>query len=92
MLVVGSRRLGLVLVASTSLHSSEFECYDPRFDSDSDSGYCCYLPPLEMSILRSFKASDMFKFNNVYVGSLISKHIPHTIYSNLDVWTETVIN
>ena len=27
---------------------------------------------LEMSILRPFKASDMFKFNNVYVGSLIS--------------------
>lgn len=47
---------------------------------------------LEMSILRPFKASDMFKFNNVYVGSLIDKHLPHTIYSNLDVWTETVNN
>ena len=50
-------------------YSSEFECYDPRWNFNRPA---LPLPHPEMSILRPFKASDMFKFNNVYVAFFIS--------------------
>ena len=49
------------------------------------------LKKLKMSVLRPFRASDMFKFNNMYVYSEYqpSNH-SLTRASNLDIWTETV--
>ena len=47
-----------------------------------------------MSIIRPFRADDLFKFNNMCVPQstkhwfLLSHNTP--IPSNLDIWTETV--
>lgn len=61
------RRLNIIIPAETLIDRQRLLLVTTR-----------YLPPLEMSILRPFKASDMFKFNNVYVGSLINSDISLT--------------
>jgi hypothetical protein len=44
-----------------------------------------------MSVLRPFRATDMFKFNNMYVNVLGLLLLSLTgLASNLDIWTETV--
>jgi hypothetical protein len=46
---------------------------------------------IKMSVLRPFRATDMFKFNNMYVNTLDLLLLSLTgLASNLDIWTETV--
>lgn len=43
-----------------------------------------------MSILRPFRAIDLFKFNNMYVLVCFIVQNAECSQSNLDIWTETV--
>ncbi len=44
-----------------------------------------------MSVLRPFRASDLFKFNNMYVIIYCRAYaFDFRSTSNLDIWTETV--